>query len=125
MLPDGRTWRHNANKSTQWRCFMSVESKREPGRRRPSPRRARLVRYAWVAVVLAGGGGVAWAAEEIVVKVNAASVMSGKSGLSGTVATVSENDRLTVLAREGNWLRVKTAGGQEGYIKEAALTKAT
>ena len=103
---------------------MSGESKRDPGRRRPSSRRSKFVRYAWVALVLAGGGGVAWAAaDEVVVKVKAASVMSGKSGLSGTVATVSENDRLTVLSREGTWLRVKTPGGQEGYVKEVALTK--
>lgn len=106
---------------------MSGESKqgsrdRSPARR-PAARRARLVRYAWVAVVLAGGGGVAWAAEEVVVKAKTAEVMSTKSGLSSSVATLNQNDKVTVVGREANgWMRVRASNGKEGFIKEAALT---
>jgi hypothetical protein len=30
-----------------------------------------------------------------------------------------------VIGRQGDWLKVRTAGGQEGFIKEGALTART
>src|SRR3954452_22298820 len=78
-------------------------------------------RVGWVSIVLVGGG-VAIAAEEVVVKAKNAEIFAGKTGIAKTVATVANGDPLTVVARDGNWLQVRTSGGQEGYVKEAALT---
>ena len=79
------------------------------------------LRALWVPVLLAGGG-VAIAADEVVVKAKSAEIWPGKTGLAKPVAMVGNGDRLTVLAREkGSWLHVRTAGGQQGYVKEGAL----
>src|SRR5438045_561599 len=78
-------------------------------------------RVGWVPIILVGGG-VAIAAEEVVVKAKHAEIFAGKTGIAKTVATVDNGEHLTVVAREGNWLQVRTQGGQEGYVKEAALT---
>jgi hypothetical protein len=101
---------------------MADLSHKSPGREAGRKARRRRLLALWVPVLLAGGG-VAIAADEIVVKAKSAEIWPGKTGLAKPVATVSNGDRVTVLAREnGSWLRVRTAGGQQGYVKEGALS---
>ena len=84
--------------------------------RREGPARACLA-------LLLAGGGVALAADEaIVVKVQSVNVQPRKSGMGKPVATVQQNERLVVLDKDADWLHVKAPGGQEGYVKESALT---
>ena len=71
------------------------------------------------------GGGVALAARagELVVKVDRVSIQPRKSGIGKPVVTAQRNDRLSVLApAENGWLHVRTQQGQEGYVKEGALS---
>jgi len=59
-------------------------------------------------------------AEDAVVKQPAATVLSGKTARSTTVAKLSAGDKVQVLGHEGSWLRVKV-GDKEGYLHENAL----
>jgi len=83
-------------------------------------RTRRLVRASLV--LLLAGGGVAVAAEQIVVRVSAVQVRASKSGFGGIVGTLKQNDKVEVIAREGDWLKVRTPSGGEGYVKEGALS---
>jgi len=82
-------------------------------------RHSRL-RALWVPILLAAGG-VAVAAEEVVVKAKNVEILTGKTGLSSAVATAANGERLTVLERDRGWLRVRTPAGKEGFVKEGAL----
>jgi flagellar basal body rod protein FlgF len=63
------------------------------------------------------------AAEEVIVKAHGANIQPRPNGMGAPVAMVSQNDKLTVLARQqSGWLKVRTPGGQEGYVKEGALS---
>jgi hypothetical protein len=72
------------------------------------------------AVVGIGGVALAQAAEEMFVKSSQVKIWQGK-GPVGLVATAKQNDKLTVLAREGNWLKVQY-GDKQGYVMESAVS---
>jgi hypothetical protein len=70
-----------------------------------------------------GSIALAAAAQEVVVKVDRVWIQPRKSGVGKPVTTAQRNERLTVLAPSQNgWLHVRTQQGQEGYVKEGALT---
>ncbi len=66
------------------------------------------------AVVGVGGVALAQAVEEVWVNRPALQISETK-GPVGVVATARKGDKLTILGREGNWLRVKF-GDKEGYV---------
>ena len=72
--------------------------------------------------LFAAAGGIAWAVQQVVVKVPELQIRKSVTGFGGTVAVVKQNESLAVLERQGDWLKVRTAGGQEGFVKEGALT---
>jgi hypothetical protein len=67
------------------------------------------------------GGGLA-IAEQVLVQVPTLEVRQGKGSFEPAVASVHQNDKLDVVAKDGNWLRVRTADGKEGFVKVTALT---
>lgn len=73
--------------------------------------------------VLAAAGGIAWTVQRIVVKVPELQIRRSVTGFGGSVAVAREGEALDVVAREGDWLRVRTGRGEVGFIKEAAVTK--
>lgn len=72
--------------------------------------------------LLAAAGGLAWAVQQVVVKVSQVQIRRSTTSFGGTVAVANANETLAVIGRQGDWLRVRTAGGQEGFVKQAALT---
>lgn len=72
------------------------------------------------AVVGIGGVALAQAAEQVYVQASQAKIWRGK-GPVGLVATVDKNQQLTVLAREGKWLKVQV-GDKQGYVMETAIS---
>lgn len=60
-------------------------------------------------------------AEEVWVKSESAEIRSGKAAVFPVLATGKKGDQLTVLAREGKWIKVKL-GDKEGYVYETALS---
>lgn len=88
---------------------------------RSSARRARRARWVVVAAVLAGGG-IAWAAGELSVGVPKVEILSRKNGFGAPLATLNKGETLSVVAEEGDWLKVRAPGGKDGYVKKAALT---
>jgi hypothetical protein len=75
--------------------------------------------------LLAAVGGLAWALQQVVVKVSEVQIRRSTTSFGGTAAVAQKNETLEVIARQGDWLKVRTAGGQEGFVKEAALTGRT
>src|SRR5690348_8746145 len=69
-------------------------------------------------------GGAALALEQVLVKTEIY-VMPKKGGLGKPVAVVHKNEKLTVLADEVDWLKVRTDPGVEGYVKTGALSGKT
>ena len=69
------------------------------------------------AVAVLGTLSTAAMAEEAIVKMPAASVLSAKTARSTKLASLKTGDKLQVLAHEGSWLKV-TFGGKEGYVHE-------
>jgi uncharacterized protein YraI len=59
-------------------------------------------------------------AEDVVVKLSAVSVLSGKTARSEKVAQVRQGQRLEVVGREGSWLKVKV-GDRTGYVHENSV----
>lgn len=59
-------------------------------------------------------------AEDVTVKLPAASVLSGKSARSTKIAQLKTGDKLQVLGREGSWLKVRF-GDKEGYVHENSV----
>lgn len=84
------------------------------------PRAARLGRL-WVPLLLVGGGAAVVAAEDRIVQVLNLPVMAKPGGMGAPVDTVQKNARLTVLEKQGTWLKVQTPTGKQGYVKEGAL----
>jgi hypothetical protein len=84
-----------------------------------SRRRRRLCTACLVFLV---GGTIAWIAEQVIVGVPELRILSSKGGFGGSVTTVKKNAKLDVIAREGDWLKVRTPDGREGYIRRVALT---
>jgi hypothetical protein len=69
------------------------------------------------AVAVLGTLSTAAIAEEAVVKLPAASVLSEKTARSTKVANLKTGDKLQVLGHEGSWLKVRF-DGKEGYVHE-------
>ena len=59
-------------------------------------------------------------AEDVFVKQAAVPVRAGKGSAYDEVATVKKGDKLQVVAREGDWLKVR-ANGKEGYVFKTAI----
>jgi uncharacterized protein YgiM (DUF1202 family) len=68
-------------------------------------------------VILAGSA----SAEEVWVKSESAEIRSGKAAVFPVLVTAKKGDQLTVLAREGKWIKVKV-GDKDGYVYETALS---
>ncbi len=79
----------------------------------------RLLRLAvlscWVLTLLALPPVGAWA-ETVYVQSKTAKLRAGKTTLDKEVADLRFGDALTVLKREGQWLQVRTADGQTGWL---------
>ena len=72
------------------------------------------------AVVGVGGVALAQAAEQVFVNRPALQIRETK-GPVGVVATAKKGDALTVIAREGNWLKVRL-GDKEGYVMANSIS---
>ena len=59
-------------------------------------------------------------AEDVTVKLPAASLLSGKTARSTKLTQLRQGDKLQVLGREGSWIKVRGAG-KEGYVHENAV----
>jgi hypothetical protein len=95
-----------------------------PCDRYSAPGRRRRILPVCIAL-LAAAGGIAWAVQQVAVKVPELQIRKSVTGFGGTIAVVKQNETLSVLERQGDWLKVRTAGGQEGFVKEGALTART
>jgi uncharacterized protein YraI len=75
------------------------------------------------AVVLAGLMAVAASAqaEDVFVQQPTVVIRAGKGAAYEEVATVRKGEKLSVMAREGKWLKVKV-GAQEGYVFENSIS---
>jgi hypothetical protein len=74
----------------------------------------------WLAAAVIGIVSTAALAEDVTVKLPAASILSEKSARSTKVATLRTGDKLQVLAHEGSWLKVKF-NDKQGYIHENSV----
>jgi len=79
----------------------------------------RIQRGCCIATALLGISTVAMA-EEVVVKLPTAKVLTGKNQTYPVVAALQQGDKLQVLAHEGPWLKVKI-GDKEGYIGQNSV----
>ncbi len=61
-------------------------------------------------------------ATEEVWATQAVQIREGKSGFSTVVVSAKKGDKLTVLAREGPWLKVQL-GDKQGYVFEKAISQ--
>lgn len=59
---------------------------------------------------------VSVAAETVYVQSKTAKLRAGKTSLDREVADLRFGDELTVLKRDGQWLQVRTAAGQTGWL---------
>lgn len=84
----------------------------------------RFVRKLIPAAMVASVGLVAVdaAAEQVFVQKPSAVVREDKGNLYKEVETVPKGTALTVLERDGHWLRVKSPGGGEGWVFDGAVT---
>ena len=85
----------------------------------------KLLRSVFAAASLATAGlcfAQAAAAPEHVWAKQAIVIREGKSGFANEVFTAKKGDQLTVLAREGPWLKVQL-GDKQGYVFENAMSK--
>lgn len=55
-------------------------------------------------------------AESVYVLARTAQLRAGKTSLDKVTANLRLGDELTVLKRDGNWMEVKTASGETGWI---------
>jgi hypothetical protein len=85
--------------------------------KRDAQRRTWRAAAATAAVAVLGTLSTAAMAEEAIVKMPAASVLSAKTARSTKLANLKTGDKLQVLAHEGSWLKV-SFGGKEGYVHE-------
>jgi uncharacterized protein YgiM (DUF1202 family) len=81
----------------------------------------KLLRAVFAATSLAVAGACfAQAAEQLWTK-QAVDIREGKSGFSKVVVSAKKGEQLTVLAREGSWVKVQR-GDQQGYIFQNMLS---
>lgn len=80
----------------------------------------RRVGRAFMAILVVGAVAGVVGAETVAIK-RPLDVLDGKAGTADIVETVERNQTLDVLGREGNWVRVRTAGGKQGFVPQAAL----
>jgi len=73
-------------------------------------------RARWVIALAVLGISTAAIAEDVMVKYQSAIVHTGKSAHNQTVATLKKGEKMQVLAKDGDWLKVKT-GDKLGYIQ--------
>jgi uncharacterized protein YraI len=59
-------------------------------------------------------------AEDVFVQQPSVTLRAGKGAVYEEVATVKKGDKLTVLAREGKWLKV-SAAGKQGWVFENSV----
>lgn len=91
--------------------------------RQPHSSRAVLRSLALATALGAGAVCLAQSAtgEEVWVKNAQVQIRDAKSGFAGVVATVKKGEKLTVVAREGQWVKVQ-AGDKQGYVFENVLS---
>jgi hypothetical protein len=73
-----------------------------------------------IASAVFGLSTAAWA-ETVYVKLQNATIRTGKNATLKPVAEVNQGDKLQVIAREGSWLKV-SIGGKEGYIHQNSIS---
>ena len=61
-------------------------------------------------------------AETMFVQAKTAQLRAGKTSLDKVTADLRFGDQLEVLRKDGNWVEVKTTGGQQGWIFSNKLT---
>jgi uncharacterized protein YgiM (DUF1202 family) len=82
----------------------------------------KLLRAMFAATSLAVAGVcLAQVANEVWIK-QKIQIRDGKSGFSNVVAEVNKGDKVTVLERDGKWLKVQ-AGDKQGYVFENAISQ--
>src|SRR2546421_10480175 len=76
---------------------------------------------AFIVFALAASSSSVARAEDVWVKRAVLDVLEGKAAAYPVVTKAKKGDKLTVLAHEGNWLKVQ-AGGREGYVFEDSVS---
>ena len=75
-----------------------------------------------IAAVVCGAAATSAArAEDVYVAKPSVVVREGKGSVHPAVATVRKGERLTVVAREGKWLKVQV-GKRQGYVFDASVS---
>jgi len=64
---------------------------------------------------------VAFGAETFVVKVRSTALRSGPQFFASTVVTLKAGDGLVQVSRQNDWIQVKNAAGQTGWIHQSAV----
>ncbi len=64
----------------------------------------------------------AWAAQQMSVQVKETQMRAKASFLGASVAKLAYGAQVTVLEEKSPWLRVRAAGGKEGWVHQSALT---
>ena len=82
----------------------------------------KLLRAMFAATSLAVAGACfAQAAEQVWTK-QAVDILEGKSGFSKVVVSAKKGEQLTVVGREGTWVKVQL-GDKQGYVFQNALSE--
>lgn len=87
----------------------------------------KTVLLAGVAAVVTVGHGVAFGAVDnglgpVSVKVKAAKVRAEPRAWATAVTALKYGDSIQALSESDGWLKVRTAGGKQGYLHESAVT---
>ncbi len=64
---------------------------------------------------------VAFGADTFVVKVRSTALRSGPQFFASTVVTLKAGDGLVQVSRQNDWIQVKNAAGQTGWIHQSAV----
>lgn len=64
----------------------------------------------------------AWAAQQMNVQVKETQMRAKASFLGAGVAKLAYGAQVTVLEEKSPWIRVRAAGGREGWVHQSALT---
>ncbi len=86
---------------------------------RPITSKSRKMPRLMVLAVVAGLTAVT-VAEQAIVK-SEVNIKADKNPFADAVETVPSDTQLQVLSHDGDWLKVRTPSGKEGYISEADL----
>lgn len=62
------------------------------------------------------------AAEDVYVNSAQAILRDGKGLAYNEVATVKKGGKLTVIERQGNWVKVRSGDNKEGWVSQSSLT---